>query len=286
LRAGWGALPLCNRLQRPDPFCVFFLYDQQAVEEWTSAPDISEERIFSSRGVHGEGGSRSNQQKQRRETNRTRPRAQFTIEETMTAPQPTRKLHMLPLGRKEEALLLDQLQQGVPEAFEMLYHHFVGRVMGLSMQLLRDPAAAEDAAQETFIRVYRSVHRFRGDSRLSTWIHRIATNVCLTEIERRKRRGIDVEPTQLPDAGGPTPSGTDLRLSLAVLLERLEPRKRAAFYLCHVEGLSAGEVATVLDESRDAVLKRLQRTRRELLALWQEVTAEPTARRRASRGRS
>lgn len=196
------------------------------------------------------------------------------------------KLHRLPLGRKEEALLLDQLRQGVPESFEMLYHHFVGRVLGLARQLLRDPAAAEDAAQETFIRVYRSVHRFRGDARLSTWIHRITTNVCLTEIERRKRRGIDVESAQLPDQGGPTPSATDLRLSLAVLLERLEPRKRAAFYLCHVEGLSAAEVATVLDESRDAVLKRLQRTRRELLALWQEVAAEPAAGRRAEQGRA
>jgi len=202
------------------------------------------------------------------------------------SPEPPQKLHMLPLGRKEEALLLDQLSQGVPEAFEMLYHHFVGRVLGLARQMLRDPAAAEDAAQETFIRVYRSVHRFRGDARLSTWIHRIATNVCLTELERRGRRGIDVEPADLADRAGPTPSGTDLRLSLAVLLERLEPRKRAAFYLCHVEGLSAAEVAMVLDESRDAVLKRIQRTRRELLALWREVAAEPAATRRASRGRS
>ncbi len=196
------------------------------------------------------------------------------------------KIHMLPLGRKDEALLLADLKQGVPEAFEMLYHHYVGRVLGLARQMLRDRAAAEDAAQETFIRVYRSVHRFRGDARLSTWIHRIATNVCLTELERRARRGVDMELSQIPDRGGPTPSATDLRLSLDALLERIEPRKRAAFYLCHVEGLSAAEVAAGLDESRDAVLKRLQRTRRELLRLWQQVSAESGQRGQSARGRS
>lgn len=183
-------------------------------------------------------------------------------------------LHMLPLGRREEGMLLAQLQAGEPGAFEMLYHHYVGRVLGLARHMLRDASAAEDATQETFIRVYKSVHRFRGDARLATWIHRIATNVCLNEIERRKRRDRSTrEQRDLHACAEPAPerrARCDLRLSLSELLARLEPRKRLAFYLCHVEGLSAAEIATVTGESTDAVHKRLQRTRRELHELWTE----------------
>lgn len=180
-------------------------------------------------------------------------------------------LHLLPLGEKEERILLDQLCQGVPEAYEALYHRFVGRVLGLCRQLLRDPAGAEDAAQETFLRVFRSIHRFRGDARLSTWIHRIATNVCLTELDRRRRRG-EQEKEQgegrLDALAGRWAATGEVAVSLAEVLGRLEPRKQVTFYLCHVEGLSAAEIAVVLEESRSAVLKRLQRTRQELLAMW------------------
>ena len=169
-------------------------------------------------------------------------------------------------------MLLKDLQEGVPEAFEMLYHHFVGRVLGLSRQLLKDPVLAEDAAQETFIRIYKNVHRFRGDARLSTWIHRIATNVCLTELKRRSKAP---QPVETPPRSAQAAPGSELRVSLSEILHRLEPRKQVAFYLCHVEGLSAAEIATVLQESRAAVLKRLQRARQELLAMWHQAVEHP-----------
>ena len=184
-------------------------------------------------------------------------------------------LHMLPLGPREERLLLDRLHAGERQAFEMLYHHYVGRVLGLTRHMLRDPGLAEDATQETFIRVYRSVHRFRGESRLATWIHRIATNVCLTELERRKKRDQSTrEQRRMTECAVAAPerrSRCDLRLSLSELLDRLPAEKRLTFYLCHVEGLSAQEIAKITDDSTAAVHKRLQRTRRELHQMWTEA---------------
>lgn len=190
------------------------------------------------------------------------------------APPEGGTLHMLPLGPREEGMLLAQLRAGESQAFEMLYHHYAGRVLGLARHMLRDPVAAEDATQETFIRIYRSVHRFRGDARLATWIHRIATNVCLTEMKRRQRRDRSTraqrEVCACTPPHPPRRPGCDLRLSLSEVLAQLAPRKRLTFYLCHVEGLSAAEIASVTGESTDAVHKRLQRTRRELHALWTE----------------
>lgn len=201
-----------------------------------------------------------------------------------------RNLHMLPLGPKEEKILIKQLRKGAPEAFKLLYHHFTGRVLGLTRQLLRDPAGAEDAAQETFIRVFRSIHKFRGDCRLATWIHRIATNVCLTELKRTQRRSTwETERSFVDDtrelARVETPR-REIALTLTQLLHRLEQRKQVTFYLSHVEGLSASEIATVLGEKRGTVLKRLQRTRLELLEMWQEAAGQSRGEGQSTRGKS
>jgi RNA polymerase sigma-70 factor (ECF subfamily) len=179
-------------------------------------------------------------------------------------------LHLLPLGPREERILRDQLAAGAPEAFEAVYQHFLHRVLGLTRQLLRDGAAAEDAAQETFLRFYRTYHRYRGDCSLATWIHRLATHVCWDELARRKRRAVPTPDADLETvAERRTGPGVELTLGLADVLRRLSPRKQITFYLCHVEGLTAAEIATVLEEPVTSVQKRLQRTRVELLDLWQ-----------------
>lgn len=199
-----------------------------------------------------------------------------------------RNLHILPLGTREEKLLLARLRQGDDEAFELLYHHFVGRVMGLANQLLRDRTLAEDAAQETFIRVYRNIHRFRADSSLATWIHRITTNVCLTELDRRQRRSARERgaSTEEPAAHSEPTQGprNEIGVSLSQLLGRLEPLKRLTFYLCHVEGLSAAEIAQVTKEKRATVHKRLQRTRRELMTMWRGLGEAARDRDQCRRG--
>lgn len=196
-------------------------------------------------------------------------------------------LVLLPLGPEEERTLLRRLREGRREAFEALYHRFVGRTFRLAASLLGDRMAAEDATQEVFLRVYRSIQGFRGDAGLGTWIHRIAVNVCYSELTRRRRRPAELSGADpSPAVEGATDAGVgDLHavLDLAALLSGLEPLKRVTFYLHHVEGLHAAEIANLLDDTRDAVLKRLQRTRSELLERMRMIGVTTDAEQRGRR---
>lgn len=178
------------------------------------------------------------------------------------------------MGPPEEALLVQQIQQGAPEAFGMLYQRFIGRVLGVATQILRDRAGAQDVAQEAFLKVFTDIHRFRGEGRIVSWIHRITVNLAISELRRRKsaRQARAYLPPQGLEAT--SPGSPELTENLKSVLGKLDPLKRLTFYLFHVEGLSGAEMAEVLGESRDAVLKRLQRTREELLVLWEEPEQE------------
>lgn len=152
---------------------------------------------------------------------------------------------------------------------------------------------ADDAVQETMVRAWRSFDRFEGRSQLSTWLHRIATNVCLTMLEGRQRRARPVElgPSsplgeavlgpQQPEAfwlqpvpdGRVVPDGDPaeqvaarelVRLAFVAALQHLPPRQRAALILCDVLRWPAAEVAEVLDTSVASVNSALQRARATL----------------------
>ncbi|MEO1174398.1 MAG: RNA polymerase sigma factor [Myxococcota bacterium] len=183
----------------------------------------------------------------------------------------THTLHVLRPGPQDEQVLVERLHQGEPDAFRALHERYFGRVFGVARQILRSESAAEDAAQDVFVRVFKSIRRFRGDSSLATWIHRITVNHCLSERTRAARHLLGRNEPEIENAPAPSSALEDkvwLREVLE-LFEHLSEDKRIAFYLHHVEGLSAHEIAVVMGGTRDAALKRLQRTRCELFALWQ-----------------
>lgn len=88
----------------------------------------------------------------------------------------------------DEQTLIRLLRQGDEEAFRHLVETYHERVMRLVLGILRDPVEAEDAAQETFIRIHEAIGGFREDARLSTWIHRIALNRALEKARRKRIR--------------------------------------------------------------------------------------------------
>jgi RNA polymerase sigma-70 factor (ECF subfamily) len=152
---------------------------------------------------------------------------------------------------------------------------------------------ADDAVQETMVRAWRSFDRFEGRSQVSTWLHRIATNVCLTMLEGRQRRARPIElgpsspiaeavlgPEQpeafwlqpVPD-GQVIPEGDPaeqvaarelVRLAFVAALQHLPPRQRAALILCDVLRWPAADVADALDSSVPSVNSALQRARATL----------------------
>jgi RNA polymerase sigma-70 factor (ECF subfamily) len=132
---------------------------------------------------------------------------------------------------------------------------------------------AEDAVQETLLRAWRHHERFQGRCRLDSWLHRIATNVCVDMLNARSKRAEPVDPASLQSAPLEVATDTDtdpaeqtltdeaFRLALVVAIERLPARQRAVLTLREVFGWRTSEVAELLGISAPAVNSLLQRAR-------------------------
>jgi RNA polymerase sigma-70 factor (ECF subfamily) len=170
----------------------------------------------------------------------------------------------------EPAEFLDRLRRGDRRAFESLVTMHQHRVYGLALRMLGSPSEAQDAAQEVFIRAFRSIADFRGDARLSTWLYAITSRVCLSRLgsggRRRMHEGEEVL-ARLPD-GAPPPGETIERSELEAALRRaigeLPEDRRIVVLLRDIEGLAYEEIARALALPVGTVRSRLHRARLDL----------------------
>ena len=179
--------------------------------------------------------------------------------------------------RADDSELLAGLKAGSLPAFERLYETHGGRMKSVALNLLGNAADAEDAVQEAFLKVYRGAAGFRGGSSVSTWIYRILVNSCYDLMRKSRRRPESPLPSEIalaPAAENDHP----LRLSIEVALRRLDPRERAAFLLCEVEGFTHREAGEILDvkenTSRTLLFRAKRRLQRELGASGAFLPAE------------
>ncbi|MCC2671632.1 MAG: polymerase sigma factor, sigma-70 family [Armatimonadetes bacterium] len=181
----------------------------------------------------------------------------------------------------DEQQWIRQLRSGDARAFERLLDRYERRVFNLALRLLAgDMSEAEDATQDIFLEVHRSLARFRGDSQLDTWIHRIAVNVCL---QRRRKRVLPT--TEFPDRDLPDPGAGDpfqsaargeLRQVLLVALDHLPAPQRDVVLLHGMQGLTYSEVAETLQCPVGTVKSRLStgfKRLRELLGAYVSETS-------------
>jgi RNA polymerase sigma-70 factor (ECF subfamily) len=176
-----------------------------------------------------------------------------------------------------EAVLIERCQRGDTQAFDELMARYETKVYNLAYRLLGDAEEAYDIAQETFLRVYRALPRFRGGSTLHTWIHRIVVNLCLDEMKKRRRRPqlvqesppeeeesheslIDRIPDETADPEELTLS-RERQLIVRQAIASLPPHHRAVIVLYDLEGLAYNEVADVLKINIGTVKSRLNRAR-------------------------
>ena len=141
--------------------------------------------------------------------------------------------------------LVEACRRGEHRAMEALYHRYKRRVFGLVLRIV-GPADSEEVAQEVFVRIFRGLGRFRGDSQLSTWIYRLAVNAALSHVTRRPRHERDddaLEHIPAPEVGGADPS---LSQRLEAALQQLPAGYRAVLVLHDVNGLNHEEVAEIL----------------------------------------
>jgi len=142
------------------------------------------------------------------------------------------------------------------------------RILALARRMLGDPAEAEDVAQETMLRLWRTAPDWRpGGAAVSTWLYRVASNLCLDRLRRRRASG-DAAPETADDAPSAfaTLARADRAAALRAALDRLPERQRLAILLRHFEERGNPEIAAILGVSVEAVESLLARGRRELAA--------------------
>ena len=162
--------------------------------------------------------------------------------------------------------LMERAAKGDGQAFRILAARHGGRALGLARRILGNEAMAEDIVQDAFLRVWINAPRWRPEAAFRTWLYRIVVNLCLNA--RRRTGDLPLEAAEQVIDHGPAPDeqlGLDERDGrLAVAIDALPPRQRAAIVLTYQEGLSNTQVAQVLDTSISSVETLLVRARRAL----------------------
>jgi RNA polymerase sigma-70 factor (ECF subfamily) len=167
--------------------------------------------------------------------------------------------------------VLPRLVAGDPAAQESIYRAFEAPVYNLARRICRTAEDAEDVAQETFLEVFRSIRRFRGEGSFWGWVRTIAASKALMRLRRNKYRDTDdlhddVVPFRREDAA--------LRMDLEAALERLPETSRAVVWLHDVEGYTHEEIAALMDRSVSFSKSQLARAHAKLRRwLGEEVTA-------------
>ena len=173
-----------------------------------------------------------------------------------------------------DAQLVRRVQKGEKGAFDLLVLKYQHKIVNLVMRYVRDPDLALDITQEAFIKAYRALPRFRGDSAFYTWLYRIAVNTAKNHLAAQRRRPMDVElDLQDPEQYDlhaklketDTPEGVALSNELQETVERaiaaLPEDLRTAIVLRELEGMSYEEIAETMECPVGTVRSRIFRAR-------------------------
>lgn len=189
----------------------------------------------------------------------------------------------------DEMAWIVQAQNGSDEAFTNLVEAYQTPVYNLCYRMLGEPEAAEDAAQETFLKVYQNLARYDRGRPFATWLLSIAAHHCIDRLRRRRFVSFSIDAddeaqTELPDRSAADPETETVRRQeqahLHQLLQSLEPTDRAALILRYWNDCSEIEIAQALTLTVPAVKSRLHRARRGLAKLLEEETPHTRTERR------
>lgn len=177
-------------------------------------------------------------------------------------------------GGSADLALVQRVKQGDRAAFDLLVAKYQHKILNLIMRYVKDPSEAMDVAQEAFLKAYRAVPAFRGDSAFYTWLYRIAINTAKNHLVAARRRPMSLE-IELSDSEGFEPFAAlrdiDSPESLALTdeigevinkaVEALPEELRTAILLREIEGMSYEEIAEAMDCPVGTVRSRIFRAR-------------------------
>ena len=182
-----------------------------------------------------------------------------------------------------ERSLIRRAQRGDRAAFDALVRRYDQEVLRMTLRMVQSHDEAQDLYQEVFLKVYRSIGRFRLESKFSTWLYRVVMNVCLDHLRRQKSRGEMQMPETRegePDFMQSIPEGRaalhpgraleagEIASRLQVAMARLSPRERIVFEMKHCQGMKLRDIGEMCGTSEEAaknsLFRALQKLRTEL----------------------
>ena len=171
-----------------------------------------------------------------------------------------------------DASLAARAQRGDMDAFEALYREHAGRVYALCLRLTADKVKARELTQDVFVRAWDALPQFRGDAKLTTWLHRIAVNALLMQRRSDRRRlsrislaDDDADDADASRAGATPPRDVGSAIDLERAVAALPPGVRRAFVLHDVEGYSHEEIARMTGLAAGTLRAQLHRARQLLM---------------------
>jgi RNA polymerase sigma-70 factor, ECF subfamily len=188
-------------------------------------------------------------------------------------------------GAAHERMLVSRAQAGDESAFQELFDTHKRRVYSLCLRMTGSTADAEDLTQETFLRVFRKIESFRGQSTFYTWLHRLAINLVLMHLRKKRLQSISLDEPQTSREQEPFTrdcaqndlqlTRTAARIALNKAAAGLPRGYRTAFILHDVEGYNHDERARILNWSVGASKSQLHKARRSLRAQLRANHREP-----------
>ena len=198
--------------------------------------------------------------------------ATLSIADVITS-QTTTPPASMPLARDDDRRLAAACAKGDSRVFEEIYGKFGDKLKSIAFNHLGNVADAEEAVQDTFLKVFRAASSYTGEASFSTWLYRILVNTCYDRLRHRKRRP-EEEPIEDPETGvidRAAPAVDDAkRITLRKLLMRLPEQRRTVFTLFEIEGLSHAEIGQILGISEGNSKWILFATKKELQEQWRK----------------
>lgn len=187
----------------------------------------------------------------------------------------------------DDRRLAEACAAGDAKVFEEIYRSFGDRMKSIAWNHLGNLSDAEDAVQETFLKIHRAASTFTGEASFATWMFRILVNTCYDILRKRKRRIDEAPIDDTDDTFDRSAASVDdaKRITLRKLLSELPEQRRSVFTLFEIEGLSHAEIGEILGISEGNSKWILFATKKELQEKWKRGSHNPDGRQQTAPGR-